>query len=96
MITVAFGIKVLMLASRVSVGLPPIQFSARNQSEETAPVQSEVWACAETVVAATSAIVANNLEETNLTPVRAGDAVPLDDSRRGSHPISAPKSIGNS
>jgi hypothetical protein len=70
-----------------------LQLRAVNQSDETAPVQL-VWACVETVDAATSAIVASNLEQTNLQPARAGDIAPrrnpVDGSRGGSHPISAP------
>ena len=93
LITVEFGVTVLMFASVVCLGTPASQLPVKNQSEENCPVQL-VWACVETVDAAKSAIVASNLDETNLQPARARDVAPrrgpVDDSRRGSHPISAP------
>ena len=48
---------------------------------------------AQNAVAATSAVVASNLEETNLQPGCARDVALrhiVDDSRRGSHPIGPP------
>ena len=69
LITVAFGVTVLMFASVVCLGKPPFQLPLKNQLEENAPVQL-LWACAETVDIATSAIVASNLDETNLPPAR--------------------------
>ena len=59
-----------MFPSVVSLGEPASQLPLRNQFEENVPVQL-VWACVETVDAATSAIVARNLDETNLQPARA-------------------------
>jgi len=89
---VKFGVTVLMFALVAAEGTPAFQLSPINQSEETAPVQL-VWACVDTVNAA-SAIAASNLDETNLQPARARGVVPrrgpIDDSRCGSHPISAP------
>ena len=61
------------------------------------PVAStQVWtcACAGAETAATSAIVASNLDKTNSQPARARDVAPrrgsMDDSRRGSRPTSNP------
>src|SRR5258708_19896208 len=82
-----------MFALVSAFGTPAFQLRELNQPLENAPVQL-VWACVETVDAAKSAIAASNLDETNLPPARAGDVVPrrvpMDDSRCGSHPISAP------
>jgi hypothetical protein len=93
LITVAFGVTVLMFASSVCLGKPPIQLPAKNQLEENRPVQSD-WACVETVEAAKSAIAISNMAETNLQTARAGDAEPRRDtmknSRCDSPPISAP------
>jgi hypothetical protein len=68
--TVGFGVTVSMLALVAAAGTPAFQLPAVNQSEETVPVQL-VWACVETVDAATSAIATSNLEETHLQPARA-------------------------
>jgi hypothetical protein len=82
-----------MFALVAAVGTPAFQLPAGNQSDETAPVQL-VWAYVETVDAVKSAIAASNMDETILQPVRARDVVPrrspMEDSRRGSHPITAP------
>ena len=59
-----------MFALVAAVGTPASQLRGLNQPLENAPVQL-VWACAETVDAAKSAIVASNLDETNLQPARA-------------------------
>jgi hypothetical protein len=81
-----------MLALVTAVGTPALQLPAVNQSEETVPIQW-VWACVAIVDAAKSAIVASNVDKTNLPPARARDVAPrrgpMDDSGRGSHPISA-------
>jgi hypothetical protein len=81
-----------MIASVVCLGKPASQLLLKNQLEENCPVQL-VWARVETVDAATSAIVASNVDKTNLQPARARDVAPrrgpMDDSGRGSHPISA-------
>jgi hypothetical protein len=55
-----------MFTSIVRLGIPAFQLSPKNQSEKNPPVQPVVWACVETVDAATSAIAASNLAETNL------------------------------
>jgi hypothetical protein len=72
-----------MFALFKPVGIPPIQLTALNQSEETTPVQS-LWACVETVDAAKSAIVASNVDKTNLQPARVREVArrrdPIDDS----------------
>ncbi len=82
-----------MFALVAAVGTPASQLPGLNQPLETAPVQL-VWAFVGTVDAAKSAIIASSLDETNLQPPHAGDVAPRrnpeDDSRRGSHPISAP------
>ena len=92
LISVEFGVTVSMFALVAAVGTPATQLSALNQPLETAPVQL-VWACVETVDAVKSAIVASNVDKTNLHPARARDVaprrVPMDDSGRSSHPISA-------
>ena len=67
LITVAFGVTVLMFPSVVCLGKPASQLPLKNQLEENCPVQL-VWACVETVDAAKSAIAASNLDETNLQP----------------------------
>jgi len=64
-----------MSPSVVCLGKPPIQLPAKNQLEENCPVQS-LWACAETVNAAKSAIVANSLDKTNLEPTFAREVAP--------------------
>jgi hypothetical protein len=78
--------------------MPPIQLPLKNQLEVNVPVQS-LWACVETVDAATSAIAASNVDETNLPAARAGDVAPrhdrMDDSRRGLDRNVSPQSIGN-
>jgi hypothetical protein len=82
-----------MFASVVCLGKPASQLPLKNQLEENCPVQL-VWACVETVDAATSAIVASNADETNLQPARVRDIAarraPVDDHRHGSHRIPAP------
>ena len=87
-----------MFALVAAVGTPAFQLPAVNQSEETAPVQS-VWAYVETVDVVKSAIVASNLEETNVQPARASAAAfrreSIDDRQRGSRPISRLPSMGN-
>jgi hypothetical protein len=55
-IAVEFGVTVLMFALVAAVGTPAFQLPAANQSEEIAPVQL-VWACVDTVDAASSASV---------------------------------------
>jgi hypothetical protein len=81
-----------MFPSVVCLGKPASQLPLKNQLEEDCPVQL-VWACVETVDAMKSAIAASNLAET-LQPPRVRDVAPrrgpIDDSRCGSHPISAP------
>jgi hypothetical protein len=81
-----------MFALVAAVGTPAFQLPGLNQPLETDPVQL-VWACVETVIAMKIAIIASNLDETNLQP-RAPEAAPrrdpMDDSRCGSRPISAP------
>ena len=90
---VEFGVTASMFPSVVCLGKPASQLPDKNQSEENRPVQLVVWACVETVDAAKSAIVASNLDETNLRPARARDVTsrrgPMGESRCGSHPISA-------
>jgi hypothetical protein len=93
-ITVAFGNVTLIFASLPpSTGTPAVQLAAVNQSGETVPVQL-VWACVETADTAKSALVARNLDETNLQAAHARDltrrAGPMDDSRCGSRPTLAP------
>ena len=87
-----------MFALVAAFGTPAFQLPGLNQPLETAPVQL-VWAYVATVNVATSAIVASNLDKTNLQPARAGDVTPLrgplDESRRGSRPTLVPKSIGS-
>jgi len=97
LITVAFGVTVLMFPSVVCLGKPASQLPLKNQLEETAPVQL-VWACIETVEAVKSAIPASNLGGTNLQPPAPDVARrrgPMDDSRRGSH-LMSPQSLGAS
>ena len=95
---VEFGVTVSMFALVAAVGTPAFQLPAVNQSEETAPVQL-VWARVETVDAAKTAIVASNMDKTNLQPARTRDVAPrrgpMDDSGRGLHPISASNQSGN-
>jgi hypothetical protein len=96
--TVEFGVTVLMFASVVCVGRErTLQLTPKNQSEETNPVQSLVWACAETADAMKNAIAASNLAETNLPPACAVDAAtrgaPINGS--GSHSMARSQSIGN-
>ena len=64
-----------MFAPVAAFGTPAIQLPGLNQPLENAPVQL-VWACVETVDAAKSAIVASNLDETNLQPAPAPDVAP--------------------
>ena len=61
--------------------LSGFQLPAANQLDDPAPASQflRFWAYVETVDAVKSAIAASNLEETNLPPARARDAV----SRRG-------------
>ena len=58
--TVGCSDSVSMLALVPAVGTPAVQLPGINQSEEVAPVQS-VWACAETIDAAKSTLIASNL-----------------------------------
>jgi hypothetical protein len=86
-----------MFASVVCLGKPALQLPLKNQLEENCPVQS-VWARVETVDAAKTAIVASNVDKTNLQPVRAGDVAPgrgpVDHGGRGSPRISASNPSG--
>src|SRR6185437_3280020 len=84
--TVAFGVTVLIFASIVCLGMPAFQLGPKNQSEENCPVQSVDWACVGTVDAAKNAIVASNVDKTNLRRARARDVAgrhgPKDDGGR--------------
>ena len=66
LITVEFGVTVLMLASSVCLGKLESQLPLKNHSDETRPVQLRVWAYVDTVDVAKSAIVASPLNKTNL------------------------------
>src|ERR1700722_49525 len=94
LITVGFGVTVLMMASSVCLGKVESQLPLKNQSGVNRPVQFLVWACVETADAAKSAMVASNLDETNLPPARARDVArrrgPMENSRRGSYSIRPP------
>ena len=75
MISVEFGVTVSMFALVATPGTPKgLQFRGLNQPLEIVPVQLD-WACAETVDAASSAMVASNPDERNLQAVRARDVV---------------------
>jgi hypothetical protein len=65
-----------MLTSTVRLGIPPIQLSPVNQSEESRPVQSVSWACGETIDAAKSAIATSHVDKMNLQPVRPREVAP--------------------
>jgi hypothetical protein len=94
LISVEFGVTVSMFTLVSAFGTPVLQLPGLNQPLEVAPVQLVTWACVETVDAVKSAIAASNLEEKNLPPARAAVVAPrggpMDDSRRGSHPIFNP------
>jgi len=95
--SVEFGVTVSMFASVVCLGKPALQLPLKNQLEENCPVQS-VWARVEIVDAAKTAIVASNVDKTNLQPARASDVAPrrglVDVSGRGSRRISASNPSG--
>ena len=92
LITVEFGVTVSMFALVVCVGTPASQLRKLNQPLENCPVQL-VWACAETVDAAKSAIAASNLDQKNAQPASAPDVAPrrgpIDERRCGSRSILA-------
>src|SRR6188472_3585075 len=80
MISVEFGVTVSMFAFVATPGTPKgLQFRGLNQPLEIVPVQLD-WACAETVDAASSAMVATNPDERNLQAVRAPEHVACADS----------------
>src|SRR5579863_5801864 len=76
LITVRFGVTVLMLTSNVRLGIPASQLGPRNQSDEDHPSQPVVWAYVETVDAAKNVIVVSNAAGTNLQPVRPREVAP--------------------
>ena len=93
LISVGFGVTVSMFTLLNVEGTPAVQLRELNQPLENAPVQL-VWACVETVDAATSAIATSNVDGTNLQLTCARDVAPrrglMENSRCGSRPISAP------
>ena len=84
----------LMTASFAGVGVPAGAQLVPVIQLPVASTQVLTCACAGAETAATSAIVASNLDKKNSQPARARDVAPrrgpMDDSRRGSHPTSNP------